>query len=86
MSHIFISYSHKDPDREYAYKLEAALQQEGFEVWIDDRIDYGTQWPRVVQQAVDELGIQADINKVALVKKYLPAISIADKAKTSIAN
>ena len=35
MSHIFISYSHKDPDRDYAQKLEAALKEQGFEVWLE---------------------------------------------------
>lgn len=40
MSHIFISYSHKDS--EYAHKLADALKEAGFEVWIDGRSDYGT--------------------------------------------
>jgi hypothetical protein len=39
--HIFISYSHGDGD--YAHRLKAALKGRGFTVWIDDRIDYGTQ-------------------------------------------
>ncbi|MGA7195243.1 MAG: SUMF1/EgtB/PvdO family nonheme iron enzyme [Anaerolineales bacterium] len=51
MSHIFISYSHKDKD--YIHKLQEALQNEGFEVWIDDRIDYGTVWPKVIQDQLD---------------------------------
>jgi ActR/RegA family two-component response regulator len=41
VSHIFISYSHDDGD--YARKLESALKQRGFEVWIYDRIDCGTR-------------------------------------------
>ena len=40
MSHIFISYSHKDS--EYVEKLEQKLIEEGFNVWIDHRIDYGS--------------------------------------------
>ena len=52
MGHIFISYSHKD--KKYVHKLQAALQEEGFEVWIDDRIDYGTEWPKVIQRRLDE--------------------------------
>ena len=51
MRHIFISYSHKDKD--YVHKLADALQSEGFEVWIDDRIDYGTRWPLVIETAID---------------------------------
>jgi hypothetical protein len=52
MGHIFISYSHKD--KKYVYKLQEALQQEGFKVWIDERIGYGTEWPRIIQQHLDE--------------------------------
>lgn len=51
MGHIFISYSHKD--KEYVHKLQEALQNKGFEVWIDDRIDYGTIWPQVIQDQLD---------------------------------
>jgi formylglycine-generating enzyme required for sulfatase activity len=51
MSHIFISYSHNDS--EYAHKLAVALEHEGFTIWIDGRIDYGTAWPRVIQEKLD---------------------------------
>jgi hypothetical protein len=51
MGYIFISYSHKDKD--YVHKLQTALMDEGFEVWIDDRIDYGTEWPKVIQKQLD---------------------------------
>jgi hypothetical protein len=46
MGHIFISYSHKD--KAYVHRLAEALQNENFDVWIDDRIDYGTRWPLVI--------------------------------------
>ena len=49
--HVFISYSHDDSD--YAHRLEAALRQRGFAVWIDDRIDYGTRWPQVIEESLD---------------------------------
>lgn len=52
MGHIFISYSHKDKD--YVHKLQEVLQTEGFEIWIDDRIDYGAEWPKVIQDRLDE--------------------------------
>lgn len=51
MGHIFISYSHSDI--EYAHKLQESLQNEGFDVWIDDRIDYGDEWPMVIQERLD---------------------------------
>src|SRR5262245_4679442 len=51
MGHIFVSYSHKD--KEYVHKMAEAMQSEGFEVWIDDRIDYGTRWPLVIETAID---------------------------------
>jgi formylglycine-generating enzyme required for sulfatase activity len=51
MSPIFISYSHSDA--EYAHKLADTLQTEGFDVWIDARIDYGSQWPYEIQKQLD---------------------------------
>jgi hypothetical protein len=45
------SYSHKD--KEYVHKLADAMQSQGFDVWIDDRIDYGTRWPTVIETAID---------------------------------
>jgi len=55
MGYIFISYSHKD--KAYVHKLQDALQNEGFDVWIDDRIDYGMQWPKVIQDKLDDCAI-----------------------------
>ena len=51
MSYIFISYSHED--KGYAHRLEEALKQRGFEVWLDDRIDYGSQWPKTIEEKLD---------------------------------
>jgi formylglycine-generating enzyme required for sulfatase activity len=51
MGHIFISYSHKDT--EYAHRLADTLQSEGFNVWIDARLDYGSQWPSEIQKQLD---------------------------------
>ena len=45
---IFVSYSHED--NEYPHRLEEALKLKGFEVWLDDRIDYGTQWPEEIEE------------------------------------
>lgn len=51
MSYVFISYSHKDAD--YAHKLADKLQSNGFNVWIDARLDYGSQWPHEIQSRLD---------------------------------
>jgi len=51
MKHIFISYSHKDT--EYSHKLADLLREEGFEVWIDARLDYGSTWPQEIQKQLD---------------------------------
>ena len=51
MAHIFISYSHKD--KAYVNKLYEALTARGFDAWIDDRIDYGSEWPKEIQRRLD---------------------------------
>jgi formylglycine-generating enzyme required for sulfatase activity len=51
MSHIFISYSHKDTV--YAHGLAKTLYDDGFEIWIDERLDYGSQWPQEIQKQLD---------------------------------
>lgn len=51
MGYIFISYSHKD--KEYVHKLKDALQNEGFDSWIDDSIDYGDEWVKTIQKQLD---------------------------------
>jgi hypothetical protein len=45
------SYSHKDA--EYAHVLADRLQSMGFPVWIDARLDYGSQWPHKIQEQLD---------------------------------
>ena len=51
MAHVFISYSKKN--RIYARKLADHLLASGFDVWIDDRIDFGTNWEREIFKAID---------------------------------
>ena len=51
MGHIFISYSHKDTT--YVEKLEKKLVDEGFDVWVDHRIDYGSRWSKEIEKAID---------------------------------
>jgi tetratricopeptide (TPR) repeat protein len=52
MGHVFISYSHKD--KSYVEKLKHALLERGIDVWIDERIDYGEEWPKIIEQHLDE--------------------------------
>lgn len=51
MGSIFISYSHKDA--QYAHWLADSLQAQGFNVWIDARLDYGSHWPLELQKQLD---------------------------------
>jgi hypothetical protein len=55
MSNVFISYSHKDA--EYAHKLADEMKRCGINVWIDDRIDYGDQWPTVIQDNLERCAV-----------------------------
>ncbi len=50
MPHVFISYSKKNQD--YARRLASYLTDNGFDIWIDDRIDYGENWLQVMMNAV----------------------------------
>ncbi|HEX3052786.1 MAG TPA: TIR domain-containing protein [Aggregatilineaceae bacterium] len=52
MAHVFISYSKRD--RTYARQLADKLREEGFNVWIDDRLDYGEEWWSVIVQAIQD--------------------------------
>ncbi len=49
--YVFISYSHKDSS--YTHKLAEEMERHQIPVWIDDRIDYGTRWPQVIQEKID---------------------------------
>jgi hypothetical protein len=47
----FVSYSHTD--RGYATRLADYLAENGVVCWIDHRLDYGTQWPDVIETQID---------------------------------
>lgn len=51
VAHVFLNYSHEDED--YVEKLAAAVQQHGIEVWRDSAIDYGEDWPDVIENHLD---------------------------------
>jgi formylglycine-generating enzyme required for sulfatase activity len=48
--HVFISYARED--QAYARKLADGLRQRGFEIWMDDRIDFGDAWWREIVAAM----------------------------------
>lgn len=50
MPHLFISYSRTN--EAYAHGLGDYLATNGFDIWIDDRIEYGDEWIFVLEQAV----------------------------------
>lgn len=52
MSHVFISYSRKNGL--YARQLADFLGAKGFNVWMDDRIDYGDMWEKIIFQSIDD--------------------------------
>ncbi len=50
MGHIFVSYSRHD--QPYAQQLADDLRQHGFDVWMDNRIDYGDRWWQTIVAAI----------------------------------
>ena len=50
--YVFISYSHSPEDRAYARELVGTLRASGVNVWIDDRIDFGSRWWQTIVKAV----------------------------------
>jgi hypothetical protein len=50
--HIFVSYSKQQ--HEYARTYADFLIGYGFDVWIDDRIEYGDNWWKVIEQAIKD--------------------------------
>ena len=47
---VFVSYSRQD--QAYVDRLVEQLRDFGAEVWLDHKIDYGTQWAKVIQERV----------------------------------
>lgn len=50
MKKIFVSYSRAD--KEYANRLADELTARGFSVWIDKRIEHGSDWFEEIEQAI----------------------------------
>lgn len=55
MTHVFISYSHKD--KEYASQLYDSIVKRELPVWIDNRIDYGGKWLEIIQEQLDSCSV-----------------------------
>lgn len=49
-NHVFISYSRKD--QTYTRNLADDLRKRGFDVWLNDRIDFGDRWWRTIVRAI----------------------------------
>jgi hypothetical protein len=50
MTHVFISYSNRD--QIYAQELTEYILSYGFDVWIDNRINFGDDWWESILQAI----------------------------------
>ena len=46
--YIFISYAHKDS--ELVFPIIEQMQKDGYNVWFDEGIDPGTEWPKTVAE------------------------------------
>lgn len=55
MSHIFISYSKYDHLQ--ARHLAEVIRNSGFDVWIDDHIDYGHQWWQKIVEGINNCAV-----------------------------
>jgi hypothetical protein len=53
-NHVFISYSRQQG--KYARSLADHLLQSGFNVWIDDQINYGEHWWQTIVKAIRSCG------------------------------
>ncbi len=52
MTHVFISYSRRDSV--YMRQLTEQLLSRGFNVWMDESVDYGEDWWRAISRAIRE--------------------------------
>lgn len=50
--HVMISYAHVD--REFTYKIRDKLIQDGFRVWIDDKIVPAEDWRNNIARAIED--------------------------------
>ncbi|MCA9884076.1 MAG: toll/interleukin-1 receptor domain-containing protein [Anaerolineae bacterium] len=55
MSYVFISYSHSDSQD--VIRIRDHFEQTGFSTWIDERIDYGDRWVKVIRNKIKACGV-----------------------------
>ena len=55
MSFVFISYSRQD--QAYVSLLVQVLQSHHLPVWLDDRINYGSTWPKIIQENLEKCAV-----------------------------
>ena len=53
--YIFISYAHKDADD--VLPIVQALKENGFNVWYDEGIEAGTEWPEYIAQRIKNCSV-----------------------------
>jgi hypothetical protein len=98
MDYIFISYSHLD--REYVTRLTKALEDHHLPYWVDERIDYSSSWPRVIEEYLDRCAVfllimtptsyasewvQNELARAQLKKKFIfPLLLEGDSAWLSV--
>ena len=51
MADVFISYAKKD--RDWVFKLAAALAESGCTVWWDSELEHGTSFDRVIEREIE---------------------------------
>ena len=54
-NYIFISYAHKDSDE--VLPIVQALKNNGYEVWFDEGIEAGTEWPEYIAQQLKNCAV-----------------------------
>lgn len=69
MSHIFISFCHED--LQFARSVREALQENDFDVWIDEAdIPPGLQWEKEIRQAISDCRALVVIQSPASAQSY----------------
>lgn len=51
LSYVFISYSREDSD--YAFTLRDFLENHGFSTWIDEKIEDGSRWWKIIEKSIE---------------------------------
>jgi hypothetical protein len=82
-------------DTDYAHELAEALQSKGLDIWIDARLDHGSQWPRELQKQSDSCGafivimtprsfasewVQSELQRARRKWRFIPRIGLAQSA------